>query len=113
MGDRYYLYPTAEGLDLPGSGTGLAEGAAMCLPGELSDTLELPFVLTCAQHALCLAVPKIWNSNQGSHFTSPQYTELLPGASVQTPALAAQVQVSGAQLPDAGSRVFRAGDRVI
>jgi putative transposase len=50
---------------------------------ELSDTLELPFVLTCAGAALAQAKPQIWNSDQGSHFTSPQYTELLLGAKVQ------------------------------
>jgi len=52
---------------------------------ELSDTLELPFVLTCTRQALSQATPKIWNSDQGSHFTSPQYLDLL---------LAQQVQVS-------------------
>ena len=44
---------------------------------ELSDTLELPFVLTAAKRALSTAVPAIWNHDQGSHFTSPQYTALL------------------------------------
>lgn len=44
---------------------------------ELSDTLELPFVLTAAKRALSTAVPVIWNHDQGSHFTSPQYTALL------------------------------------
>jgi putative transposase len=50
---------------------------------ELSDTLELPFVLTCVQNALSQATPKIWNSDQGSHFTSPQYIDLLLGKNVQ------------------------------
>ncbi len=53
------------------------------LAWELSDTLELPFVLDCAQAALAQATPTIWNSDQGSHFTSPQYTELLLSAGVQ------------------------------
>ena len=53
------------------------------LAWELSDTLELPFVLTCAQRALGQATPTIWNSDQGSHFTSPQYTDLLLAAGVQ------------------------------
>jgi putative transposase len=53
------------------------------LAWELSDTLELPFVLTCAQRALCQATPTIWNSDQGSHFTSPQYIDLLLGKNVQ------------------------------
>ncbi len=50
---------------------------------ELADTLELPFVLTCVQHALAQARPEIWNSDQGGHFTSPQYIDLLLSASVQ------------------------------
>jgi putative transposase len=49
----------------------------------LSDTLALPFVLDCAQAALAQATPRIWNSDQGSHFTSPQYTDLLLSAGVQ------------------------------
>lgn len=44
---------------------------------ELSETLALPFVLTAAERALAMAVPTIWNHDQGSHFTSPQYTALL------------------------------------
>src|SRR5258706_11935231 len=50
---------------------------------ELDQTLELPFVLTTVQRALGQAVPLICNSVQGSHFTSPQYLELLEGSEVQ------------------------------
>ncbi len=50
---------------------------------ELADTLELPFVLTCVARALAEATPLIWNSDQGSHFTSPQYTQRLLDAGVQ------------------------------
>ncbi|GAC1651260.1 MAG: hypothetical protein NVS4B9_41880 [Ktedonobacteraceae bacterium] len=50
---------------------------------ELDQTLELPFVLEAWQRALQRAVPVIWNSDQGSHCTSPQYRELLLGAKVQ------------------------------
>jgi putative transposase len=39
---------------------------------ELSETLEIDFVLTCVDRALSKAVPTIFNSDQGSHFTSPQ-----------------------------------------
>ena len=53
------------------------------LAWELSDTLELPFVLICTQRALDQATPTIWNSDQGSHFTSPQYLDLLLGQQVQ------------------------------
>jgi putative transposase len=52
---------------------------------QLSQTLELDFVLTAVDNALLQAVPHIWNSDQGSHFTSPQYLDRL---------LAAQVKIS-------------------
>jgi len=55
------------------------------LSWRLSQTLELDFVLQAVDEALLLAAPKIWNSDQGSHFTSPQYLERL---------LAKQVQIS-------------------
>jgi putative transposase len=50
---------------------------------ELSQTLEMPFVLAATERALAQATPLIWNSDQGSHFTSPQYTALLLAAGVQ------------------------------
>jgi len=39
----------------------------------LDQTLEMPFVLAAVDHALQQAQPQIINSDQGSHFTSPQY----------------------------------------
>jgi len=50
---------------------------------ELDQTLEMPFVVTAVERALAQATPVIWNSDQGSHFTSPQYTRLLLDAGVQ------------------------------
>ena len=50
---------------------------------ELDQTLEMPFVLHAVDSALAQASPLIWNSDQGSHFTSPQYTERLLSAGVQ------------------------------
>ncbi len=50
---------------------------------ELDDSLELPFVLAAVDRALGQARPVICNSDQGSHFTSPQYTARLTAASVQ------------------------------
>jgi putative transposase len=50
---------------------------------ELDQTLALPFVLTAVERALTHATPVIWNSDQGSHFTSPQYLDLLTAAGVQ------------------------------
>lgn len=41
---------------------------------ELSDSLELPFVLSCAETALLMGSPEIINSDQGSHFTSERFT---------------------------------------
>jgi putative transposase len=42
----------------------------------LDDTLEMGFVLEACKAALKDASPEIMNSDQGSHFTSPKYTEL-------------------------------------
>jgi putative transposase len=51
---------------------------------ELSETLEIGFVLSCVDRALSEAVPTIFNSDQGSHFTSPQCVDrvLKAGAKV-------------------------------
>lgn len=50
---------------------------------ELSPTLEIDFCLTNITEALKVAVPTILNSDQGSHFTSPQHTDILLTAGVQ------------------------------
>jgi len=47
------------------------------LAWELSDTLETGFVLKALRRALFIAVPEIVNSDQGSQFTSLDYTGLL------------------------------------
>lgn len=44
---------------------------------ELDNSLEESFVLTAVDRALSSAVPVIWNSDQGSHFTSEQYLQRL------------------------------------
>jgi putative transposase len=49
---------------------------------ELDQTLEIGFVLACLERALAGAAPTIFNSDQGSHFTSPQYTARLEAAGV-------------------------------
>jgi len=49
----------------------------------LSQTLALDFVLAAVDNALLQATPKIWNSDQGSHFTCPQYIQRLQDAGVQ------------------------------
>ncbi|MCB0207498.1 MAG: IS3 family transposase, partial [Anaerolineae bacterium] len=50
---------------------------------QLSDTLALPFVVTAVDQALAQATPAIFNSDQGSHFTSPQYIERLKAVGAQ------------------------------
>ena len=50
---------------------------------ELDQSLAQPFVMTAVHRALAHATPTIWNSDQGSHFTSPQYTSVLLAAGVQ------------------------------
>lgn len=49
----------------------------------LQDTLEIGFVLETVDHALGLAHPQSCNSDQGSHCTSPLYTQRLTAAGVQ------------------------------
>lgn len=48
----------------------------------LDQTLAIDFVLEVVGQALAVAKPTICNSDQGSHFTSPQYTQLLTQAEV-------------------------------
>jgi len=50
---------------------------------QLDDTLDIDFVLLAVDDALAHHKPIIWNSDQGSHFTSPQYTQRLLAADVQ------------------------------
>lgn len=44
---------------------------------EVDQTLQLPFVLEAVMRAFQVATPDIWNSDQGSHFTSTPYITLL------------------------------------
>lgn len=44
---------------------------------ELDQTMQMAFVMEAMQRALSQAIPQICNSDQGSQFTSPQYTQLL------------------------------------
>ncbi len=50
---------------------------------QIDQSLELGVVLTAAEQALAQATPAIWNSDQGSHFTSPQYLALLGQEGIQ------------------------------
>jgi putative transposase len=53
------------------------------LSWQLDETLELGFVLDALAQARAIATPEIWNTDQGSHFTSPQVTQPLLDAGVQ------------------------------
>ena len=53
------------------------------LSWELDQTLQEGFVLAAVKRALAQATPVICNSDQGSHFTSPRYRDLLVGAGVR------------------------------
>jgi putative transposase len=51
--------------------------------GALDDTLEMPFVLDAVSQALRTATPQIWNTDQGSQFTSPQLISQIEAAGVR------------------------------
>ena len=53
------------------------------LSWQLDDSLEIEFVVMAVDQALAQSKPAIWNSDQGSHFTSPQYTGRLLEAGIQ------------------------------
>lgn len=44
---------------------------------KLSNSLDIDFCLECLEDALKLGAPEIFNSDQGSHFTSPKFTSIL------------------------------------
>lgn len=50
---------------------------------KVSDNLEIGFVIQNLQSALATGIPDIHNSDQGSHFTSPQYTGMLEQKEIQ------------------------------
>jgi len=50
---------------------------------ELDQSMEIAFVLRAVDRALEKAQPEIFNSDQGSQFTSPQYIDRLKSADVR------------------------------
>jgi putative transposase len=53
------------------------------LSWEVSTTLESEFCVTALNQALCLGRPEIFNTDQGSQFTSDEWTRVLLEAGVQ------------------------------
>lgn len=53
------------------------------LSWRISDSMAIGFVLETSHAALQTATPQIMNSDQGSHFTSPKYTEIFLNAGVR------------------------------
>lgn len=53
------------------------------LAWELSNSMEIPFCLDALESALSKGQPEIFNSDQGSQFTSSQFTERLLERSVR------------------------------
>jgi putative transposase len=53
------------------------------LAWELSNTLEMQFCLDALKNALKLGHPQIFNTDQGSQFTSPAFTDILEREHVQ------------------------------
>lgn len=50
---------------------------------ELDQTLEIAFVLEAVNNAIKSTTPKIMNSDQGSHFTSPKYIDILKSTKIK------------------------------
>jgi putative transposase len=50
---------------------------------ELSSTIDKAFVMRCLKRAIAKAKPEIINSDQGGHFTNPDYLALLEEAGIK------------------------------
>ena len=55
----------------------------MIVDYELSTTIDKPFVMNTLKRALKNHKPEIINSDQGSHFTNPDYIKLLESSNVK------------------------------
>jgi len=53
------------------------------LSWELSVTLESEFCISALKHALSFGKPQIFNTDQGSQFTSNDFTDILKAADIQ------------------------------
>jgi putative transposase len=82
LGTGYHVHP-------PGVGSWMDLVAVLdcysrsVLSWELDQSREVPCVLSSLERALAQATPTICQRDQGSHFTSPQYRNMLQAAEVQ------------------------------
>jgi len=64
--------------------TAIIDWHSRCIVGwELDDTLATPMVLRAVEKALAMGKPEILNSDQGSQFTSHDYTDFLKANQIQ------------------------------
>ena len=79
---RYHLHPGAARLPLPGGGHGLA--SRYVLAWRLSNTLDASFCTDTLEEALARhGKPEIFNTDQGSQFTSFAFTGRLQAAGIR------------------------------
>jgi len=50
---------------------------------KVSSSLDIDFCLECLEEALKFGKPEIFNSDQGSHFTSPKFTSILESCNIK------------------------------
>jgi putative transposase len=96
---RHYLHTDASWLSVSGRGDGLGEaaqgsigeaggiadeGTRKVLSWRVSNTMDVDFCIEALEEAVDLfGRPEICNSDQGSQFTSPRFTEVLTKAGVR------------------------------
>jgi putative transposase len=71
----HHLYPDEARLDVPVRHHGLV--FPLFIDWQIDQSLEIGFMLETMKRALVRRKPTIINNDQGSHFTSPQYINLL------------------------------------
>ena len=74
MGGGHYLYPDGAGVSVPGGHHGLVLPRKDVLSWRLSDTLDADFCVEALKEALGKGRPDIFNTDQGTQFTSEEFT---------------------------------------
>jgi putative transposase len=80
MGGRYHLRPDRAGISLHGGDHRLGEPCAW----RLSNTMDVGFCLAALEEAFArFGKPEIFNTDQGSQFTSGDFTGMLAAAGIR------------------------------